>query len=116
MAKRSTKTTTTATQEHVTACHERTNGKQSIGQHVLETFAYHCGAIMSEMHLNSFGLNVPGGPGVLVTMKIVSRDADGVSAWDTVEVNGVRVGNRAAARDEYARLCAPVIAAAFAAK
>jgi hypothetical protein len=115
MAKRSNKTTT-ATQDHVTACRERASGAQSVSQHVLELFAYHCGAIMTEMHLNGFGLHVPGGPEVFVTMKVVSRDADGVSAWDAIEVNGVRVGNRSAARDEYARLCAPVIAAAFAAK
>jgi hypothetical protein len=83
---------------------------------VLDTFGYHCGEIMTAKHLNGFGLHVPNGPQVFVTMKVVSYDADGVSAWDQVEVNGVRVGNRSAAREEYTRLCAPVIAAAFAAK
>ncbi len=87
-----------------------------IQEHVLQIFAFHCGAIMTSVHLNGFGLNVPGGPEVYVTMKVVARSADDNIVWDTIEVNGVRIGNRCGARDEYARLCAPVIAAAFAAK
>jgi hypothetical protein len=118
-----------AMQEHVSAVAKRVRrarkaaeGKPEpltavvVQENVLSTFAYHCGVIMTEMHLNGFGLNVPGGESVYVTMKIVTRDADGSGAWDQVEVNGVCVGNRHAARDEYARLCAPVIAAAFAVK
>lgn len=122
MAKCSATTKTTETKttdaigEHIAGCRARANGKISVGQHVLELFAYHCGEIMTAMHLNSFALHVPGGPEVCVTVKIKARSEDGNIGWDQVEVNGVHVGNRHAARDEYARLCAPVIAAAFAVK
>jgi hypothetical protein len=126
MAKRSntaTKTTETVskiaktpTDEHIAGCYARQTGKISVGQQVLETFAYHCGEIMTSNHLNSFSLHTPGGPEVFVTMKIRSRSEDGNIGWDQIEVNGVHVGNRSAARDEYARLCAPVLAAAFATK
>lgn len=85
-----------------------------IRDHVLEIFACHCGAIMTEKNLNAFGLNVSNGPSVYVTMKVVSYSEDGNAGWDQVEVNGVRVGNRSAARNAYTKLCAPVIAAACA--
>jgi hypothetical protein len=85
-----------------------------IRDHVLSIFAYHVGSIMKDRHLNGFGLHVPGGPEVFVTMKIVAYSDDENSDWDQVEVNGVRVGNRCAARDEYTKLCTPVIAAACA--
>lgn len=117
MAKRSKKSTVEmATEDHVKASMARAKGEQSVSLNVLDTFGYHIGEIMTARDLNGFGLHVPNGPQVFVTMKIVSRDADGVSVWDQVEVNGVRVGNRHAAREEYTRLCAPVLAAAFAAK
>jgi len=86
--------------------------QEQIREHVLSTFSYHCGAIMTEKFLNGFGLYLPGGDGVYVTMKVVSHESEGVSGWDQCEVNGVRMGNRHGAREEYARLCAPIIAAA----
>lgn len=106
---------TTAIEQHIAACRERVNGKQPVAQHVTELFAYHCGEILTAVHLNGFALHTPGGPEVCVTMKITSRSDDGNIRWDQVEVNGVHVGNRHAARDEYARLCMPVLTAAFAA-
>lgn len=87
---------------------------QRIQEHVLSTFAYHCGEIMANTHIKAFCLSIPNGIEVCVSMKVVSYDSNDVRAWDQIEVNGVFVGNRSAARDEYARLCAPVIAAAFA--
>lgn len=84
-------------------------------EHVLCTFAYHCGEIMTRENLRGFGLAVPNGEGILVSMRIARRaDPSGaVSPWDQVEVNGIAVGNRCAARDAYARLCAPILAAAL---
>lgn len=86
-----------------------------IRENVVDTFAYHCAAIMTETNLHGFGLSCTGGPFVEVEMRIASRSAQG-AVWDQIEVNGVIVGNRCAARSEYARLCAPVLAAAFAAE
>lgn len=93
--------------------------RQEAYLNVLSTFAYHCGAIMSAHMLGGFGLHVPpddGAPEILVEiiveMRVVARGRNGDRVWDQVEVNGQVVGNRCAAREAYARLCAPVIAAA----
>lgn len=87
-----------------------------IQANVLETFAMHCGCIMTAEHLMGFGVGIPDGPSVVVSMKITSRAEGGNQVWDQVEVNGECAGNRCGARNEYARLCAPVLAAAFALK
>lgn len=87
-----------------------------IQENVLSTFAYHSSEIMTSEHLCGFGIT-SGDVSAFCTMKVVVRAEEGaVSVWDTIEVDGVVVGNRCAAREAYAKLCAPVIAAAFAAK
>jgi len=89
------------------------SGSQEAYASVLSTFAYHCGAIMSDRTLAAFGLDAAEHR-VFVRMRVTSyaREDMRPCASDQVAVDGKHIGNRCAAREEYARLCAPVIAAA----
>lgn len=95
--------------------------------HVLSTFAYHVAGIMTERPTRSdapyaqcarFGLGLggygPGCPTVHVQIEITpvysEGDPDRWGVWAHVSIDGKACGNRCGGRDEYARLCAPVIA------
>ncbi len=81
---------------------------------ILALFGSHCGDIMCQPSILAFGIGLRNGPSVVVEMKITTyQNSDGTAdVWDSVKVNGKNVGNRCGARNEYARLCAPIIAAA----
>lgn len=85
--------------------------KKSNLERVLETFAYHCGVIMTSPDpVVSLGLS-HGNVQVMVTFEFRER-SHGNSVWDQVYVEGKWLGNRCAARDHYARMAAPVLMAA----
>ena len=73
-------------------------------EHALSIFAYHVACIAKEEQ--RFGLHFYGNISVGVT---IVRADDSNRDWDQFYFDGKLVGNRCAAREEYTRLCAPVL-------
>jgi len=99
---------------------QRTNRTGETLTHVLQIFSYHIGLIMTDPAGSRFGLGIFAGgldeTHVHVQVEIRPASAGLEPVWDQVWIDGKSCGNRCGGRDEYARLCGPVIAAVAAAE